>query len=158
MPSGLPAGLPQQVIDPTTGVLFPSTRLVPCSVLLGVTALILNFHSLAHTLDGLDLSPLSSSLTILDLTGMAAAAAAVQPLQAVQEALTPKPVACRQQASREPDKPAAFGQPHIFGRQCKRLWVPAWAAVYHVPVLGPASLTCAGAMQSRVPWTLGYLH
>ena len=69
VPSGLPAGLPQQVLDITTGALYPSTKLVPCPVLLGVTALLLNFHSMTNGLDGLDLAPLGSSLTRLDLSG-----------------------------------------------------------------------------------------
>ena len=73
VPSGLPAGLPQLVIDPTSRVTYPSTKLVECTVLLGVAALLLPHQNLTGRLDGVDFSSMGTSLTRLDVGGMAPA-------------------------------------------------------------------------------------
>ena len=69
MPSGLPAGLPQLVIDPQARQQYPSAMLVECTVSLGVATLRLPHLDLEGTLSGLDLSALAPSLTTLDLSG-----------------------------------------------------------------------------------------
>ena len=71
MPSGLPAGLPQLVIDTEARNPYPSAMLVACTVQLGVTTVNLARLSLSGTIESLDLTALAPSLTTLDLNGEA---------------------------------------------------------------------------------------
>ena len=71
MSSGLPAGLPQLTIRTGAGHLYPSVRPVNCTVELGVVTLTLAHINLTGSLASVDLTPLASSLTVLDLQGTA---------------------------------------------------------------------------------------
>ena len=68
VPSGLPAGLPELVIDTKARFPYPSAMLVACTVGLGVTTLTLPRHNLTGRIDELNLAALAT-LTTLDLDG-----------------------------------------------------------------------------------------
>ena len=68
VPSGLPAGLPQLVIDTKARFPYPSAMIVACTVSMGVTALTLPRHNLTGRIDELNLAALAT-LTTLDLDG-----------------------------------------------------------------------------------------
>ena len=69
VPSGLPAGLPQLVLDLPSNSTYPSAMLVECTDRLGITMLKLSHLSLAGSIETLDLAPLAHSLTTVDLSG-----------------------------------------------------------------------------------------
>ena len=69
VPSELPAGLPQLVIDTKARLPYPSAMLVACTVSLGVTTLTLPRQNLTGRIDQLNLAALAPSLTTLDLGG-----------------------------------------------------------------------------------------
>ena len=87
MSSGLPAGLPQLTIQAGPGDSYPSAQLVNCTVELGVVTLALAHINLTGSLESVDLTPLASSLTVLDLGGTALADQMQAPSQALHEDL-----------------------------------------------------------------------
>ena len=72
VPSGLPDGYPQLILDVNTGhQKYPSAMDVECSVMLGVATLSLARLNLTGTIQELRLGALAPSLTVLDLSGTA---------------------------------------------------------------------------------------